>query len=217
MAQRQLENFDTVLLKDIGTLTIELGPSPCLTVETSAELIGKVQSTVQDNKLVLELGMNWLQKVGASLTEGLLTKPLKYTLTVPRLKKLEVFGLGQIETGALEADAFFIVVNGTGNITLAKLSCNTLDVKLNGTGSASILGGRAELATVMSNGSGEFLAEQFETCAAKVTLNGLGKAKVHVTNKLDVEMNGAGELSYRGKPALSQDVQGMGRITCLEE
>lgn len=214
---RQIGQFDSVLLKDIGKLTIVQGEPPQLTVESSPELLSKVEATIKGHQLVLEIRMSWFEKVGASVMDGFLSKPLNYTLTTPNLKALAVFGVGHISTGSLKAEELQITVNGTGSVTVSELTGSSLDVRLNGTGGASILGGKVGRATVISNGTGEYMAELLEAEQAKVTINGLGRAKVFATNKLEVEMFGAGELSYRGKPALVQDIQGVGRVTCLEE
>ena len=48
--------------------------------------------------------------------------------------------------------------------------------------------------------------------SARVNIAGAGRAKVHATEDLAVEIGGVGLVSYVGEPNVQQNVAGLGRV-----
>jgi hypothetical protein len=62
---------------------------------------------------------------------------------------------------------------------------------------------------------GGYDAPDLGSRAAKVVICGGGDATVWVLDTLDVQINGAGRVSYYGSPAVAEDISGAGTVTGL--
>ena len=67
-------------------------------------------------------------------------------------------------------------------------------------------------AEVVLNGASEYEAKELLCNNIKAELNGASMMKISVTDLLDVEVNGAGEVSYYGSPEVKSDVHGAGKV-----
>ncbi len=106
---------------------------------------------------------------------------------------------------------FKITNNGSGHIEV-KVSVDEMNIENNGSGIILVKGATQNL-EVDSNGSGIVDANDLEAQEAKVTNNGSGKVSIYVENKLEIELNGSGDVVYSGNPKdFTQDVNGSGDV-----
>ncbi len=47
-------------------------------------------------------------------------------------------------------------------------------------------------------------------------MQGAGEASCDVSDRLDVKVRGAGDVTYRGDPAVSSDIEGSGEVRQLD-
>jgi hypothetical protein len=179
---RDVSDFDEVELKGIGNLSIEQTGSESLTVEAEEEVLPKIRTEVDNNRLIIE------PKPNTSISTS---EPINYKLTVKDLNALKVSGSGTVDAESMDTDELAVGISGSG------------DVKI---------GGKAGSQDIKISGSGSYRAEDLESKEAKIEVGGSGSAIVNVSEELEAEVSGSGSVEYVGNPTVNQDVSGAGEV-----
>jgi Putative auto-transporter adhesin, head GIN domain len=109
--------------------------------------------------------------------------PVVYKLTVKKLNGIALSGSGSINGKALAADSMKIESSGSGEITTA---------------------GSTDRMEVVISGSGSVHGEGLKSKDARVEIEGSGSAIVAASERLDVNINGSGNVEYIGDPKAAQ-------------
>jgi len=117
--------------------------------------------------------------------------PVVYKLTVKNLNGIALSGSGSISGKALATDSMKIESSGSGEITTA---------------------GITDHMEVVISGSGNVHAEGFKSKDARVEIDGSGSATVAASERLDVNINGSGNVEYLGDPTVSTSKHGSGAV-----
>ncbi|HSO26882.1 MAG TPA: head GIN domain-containing protein [Anaerolineales bacterium] len=206
--ERPVSGVRSVDLSGVGVVQITLGEHEALTIEGEANLLPYIRTEVRDGMLVI--GVESGQLISPS-------EPLVYNLTVTGLEGLYVSGVGSITAPMLDAGSFALGVSGSGDVNLAGLTAETLNVDLSGLGDISVDGGQVGSQEVSISGSGSYAALDLQSAQAQVNISSLGTASVWVTEALDVNISGAGNVRYRGEPAsIDQNISGLGELKKVE-
>jgi hypothetical protein len=112
--------------------------------------------------------------------------------SVPKLTAIEASGSGDIDADGIDTEAFEVRSNGSADIALAG-TAGRLSVDLAGSGDADLAGLTAR--------------------EARVALGGSGGVDVRADERLDVDVDGSGDVRYHGTPALTQHVDGSGKLS----
>src|SRR5215211_2956329 len=105
------------------------------------------------------------------------------------------------------------VTTGSGTVTASTITAPSLAVDLSGSGKITV-GGTVEQQDLKISGSGEYLAKDLQTKVASAEISGSGNATVTVSDKLDAQLSGSGQLTYYGNPPqVTREVRGSGRVT----
>lgn len=119
-------------------------------------------------------------------------KPLQVEVTLPALTGLSVPGGADADIGALDPERFELSVDGSSRIHAR--------------------GRTAELAVEL-NGTGDIRFDEVVAGAVRAQLNGEGDLHVHAERELHAEVNGGGDIVYRGTPGiLLVETRGSGRV-----
>ena len=110
--------------------------------------------------------------------------------SVPKLNAIRADGSGDIEATGIDADAFELRSDGSSDIALAGRT-GRLTLELDGSGDADASGLRARDARVSSDGSGDVDVR---------------------ADRLDVSLDGAGDVRYHGHPELTRHDDGSGDL-----
>ena len=103
-------------------------------------------------------------------------------------------------------------VDGATDIRIADLDNKTFVVQLDGASDLSLSGASEQFMSKLE-GSSTLRASELETQDTTVTINGVGKALVNASRKLDAEIKGVGDILYAGKPSiLNERISGVGHI-----
>ena len=204
---RDVHDFSEVRLTGFGRLHIERGDAESLRIEAEDNLMQYITTEVKDG----ELNIQWQKNVLATNRE-----PINFYLTVKELDTITVDGAGDIEAPGMRAETFTINANGAGNFDLSDLDVDTLELTISGAGNVTATG-EATAQTVEINGLGSYQARDLWSTTAKVKINAAGSATVRVSDELDAMINGAGSIHYYGNPTISQQVNGVGRISRIED
>ena len=202
----KVSNFDQVNFSTIGELTITQGDRESLMIEAESNVMSRITTSVRGGTLYIEMK--------SGIWNVVPTKPLKYDLTVKELTALDLSGLGNVYAGAIDTDRLDLDVSGAGKIVIRSLTADILEVEHTGLGQCE-LSGQVRRQEVVLTGASEYDAADLESEKAEVVLTGLGKATVWATETLDIELSGAGSVSYYGNPRVTQNVTGLGKVKSL--
>lgn len=124
------------------------------------------------------------------------TRPVTIEVQVPRLRALELLGSADARVLGLAGGDFEIELNGSGNVEASGVA-DELDVELNGSGSVIL---------------GELKARQ-----ASAELNGSGDILLFAVDSLRADINGSGDIRYRGSPVrVESDTNGSGDLIRMD-
>ena len=138
---------------------------------------------------------------------------LDFAIASPTLRKITVYGASKIETldgHTLQQPSLTLDLNGAAEADL-HLQVNTLTVDAKGASSLE-LQGTAESAHITIAGAGELDAESFVVQDMHINCAGASVAEVHVQRELWAQAAGASKITYKGSPAIKQNMAVGGSI-----
>lgn len=138
-------------------------------------------------------------------------------VTVKNLDELSFEGVGRLECSSqLIIPSLKVRVEGVGSVSLW-LKCKTLDASMEGMGKLK-LKGSANTAKLSMEGAGKLDAFGLQAANVNVKLEGVGKAEVHCTDKLEAYNDGIGKILYQGNPrTVKKTNSGLGSIQEVKE
>lgn len=133
---------------------------------------------------------------------------------VPRAAKLAgaVAGSGRIALRGAAGDCT-LTLAGSGSADASGLACeSSAKIAVRGSGSAK-LAGHTKSCDVVVDGSGGVKTDGLECDSVDVVVNGSGSVALAKVASLKVQINGSGNVRYRGEPTLRGiAVNGSGRL-----
>ncbi len=129
----------------------------------------------------------------------------------PDALELTVNGPGRMDLGDIKVADLKFVINGNGSIEADSVNSTSLNVSSPDTGAVTISSGSTG-DLVLELGSGIFLGADLKGTNVKLNMNGSGAAQVWAVEKLDVTINGTGQVIYFGEPTMSMSVSGGGQV-----
>ncbi len=112
--------------------------------------------------------------------------------------ELKITGSGDCDISGVMG-MFKISISGSGDVDAEDLKLEECYVKNSGSGDIT-LKGKTNVLTVSQNGSGNLNAYNLTAINATVTNSGSSDITLNVVEKLQVTLNGSGDLTYRGNP-----------------
>jgi len=210
---RELGTFNAINMRGIGKLFIEQGKEQKVSIQGDAVAIGRIITNVKNEKLVIDIGRDWVEKIGAGF-DFLSANDIRINITVKNLKELEITGAAEIEVENLKTDSLILKMTGASNVKVLDLKADTLKTDLPGAGKIRVEG-KVKDQSVTLTGAGNFSGHNLESKTARVTLSGVGSAQLWVTDEIDVTITGVGSVEYYGSPKIKQSVTMLGKITSL--
>lgn len=113
--------------------------------------------------------------------------------------EIKANGSGDMEITGIKG-ALKISISGSGDLEAEGLKLEDCYVKNSGSGDIELVGKTNNL-TVAIAGSGDFNAYNFVAVNASVSNSGSSDIALNVVEKLQVILNGSGDLTYRGNPS----------------
>jgi hypothetical protein len=173
---------------------------------SAVELAGANDVTIGvggEQRVVVTADDNLVELVTTDVRSGVLVidsngsfdtaTPMRVEITVPALDDISLSGSGTIVVDGHELERLTVALSGAGSVT-AVGAVAMLDVDLSGTG-------EADLALLVARD-------------ATIDLSGAGAVLVQVTGTLDVDVSGAGSVTYTGDPdQVEQSITGTGTVT----
>ena len=105
-----------------------------------------------------------------------------------------------------------VAVSGSGEVAATGVAADSVDVDISGSGRVEPTGTAGTLGVEIA-GSGRYLGESLESSIGTVRVSGSGTAVVNVTDDLDVDVSGSGDVQYIGDPTITESISGSGDIS----
>jgi len=119
------------------------------------------------------------------------TEPVKFKISVPDLDGLSVNGAGHIDVKGMNNDKFEIDMNGAPTI---------------------VVSGTTKTIDIGANGAGKVDAHNLHADRGVVDSRGVAHVDVDVANQLDVSIQGASTVTYKGDPVVNKSIKGPGKV-----
>ncbi|MEO8665073.1 MAG: head GIN domain-containing protein [Ignavibacteria bacterium] len=200
---RSVSSFDKIQVDDIINVFLKQGNTESVILESDKNLIPLIEIKVDDNKLYIST------KDDAEIKKS--TKMNAY-VTLKDLKSLEMKGVGNVESqNELKLESLWIENSAVGNLSL-ELDCDKLTADINSVGSAKF-SGTVKNVSIDHNGIGNIKAFDLTADVLKIQSNGVGNSEVNSNNEIYIDLNGIGNVSYKGSAVVkAMNVNGMGKV-----
>ena len=212
------ENFSKINCRDYGKLYLTQGDTTSLVIEADQELLSELIAEVRGDTLVLGLDSDWFGGIGKvlkSVFDGT-DRKVTYYLTVADIDNLSISGNINLECEQFKSDSLTLRVSGLGHLAFTHLECDSLEVVISGRGEFTAAG-RADHQSVRISGSGEYETPNLNSQSMRIVISGQGNAIVRVSENLDINISGMGQVNYHGHPKIRQVISGLGKSKRLND
>lgn len=172
---RPLSSFQAIVIKNQALgITLKQGENEEITLKTDENLIDLIETTVENNVLSIQV------KKGHCFKKKNRTPKLE--ISFKDLQKINLDGLASLKGENLQLDSLTLDTDGLGSIDF--------------TGSANYF--KIDVDGISKIDTRNFIAKH-----VVVHADGIGKTTVHATESLDVDIDGIGQVQYKGNPKVS--------------
>jgi Putative auto-transporter adhesin, head GIN domain len=113
----------------------------------------------------------------------------------------------QVAASALDA----VEIAGSADVELGSLDLPQLELEIEGAGEVAASGTADRLAATIQ-GAGDAELSDLAVRTATVVVQDAGEAHLNVSERLDVKVQGAADVIYRGHPTVTEDIDGAGEV-----
>jgi hypothetical protein len=126
-------------------------------------------------------------------------------------------GSGDIRIeGKVKATEFNFQHKGSGDVILSNLETTDLTLAMMGSGDFKAISGTAQKQTIDLMGSGDVEIAGLTGESCTVSIKGSGDVETNVSNSLQGNIMGSGNISYKGDPKIRQvELKGSGNVSKL--
>lgn len=200
--ERPVAGFDEVAWDASGELTIEQSGRERLLIEAEPHVLRRIVVRVRDRRL----------EIGFAPGRVETTQPIRFTLELRALRRLELRGSGHAAAGALRADDLAIALHGSNDLRIAALHARRVDLQHAGAGDVRVMAGRVDAQRIALEGSGTVDTTALDASSSDVRLTGAGEVRIAAEHRLAARIDGSGDVVYRGRPQVSQVINGAGDV-----
>ena len=220
--ERVVGSFDRIESNGEYHVYVYPGDETYVEVEADENLMSHIVTRVYKDELIIEN-----RRHDCLRSSG----PIRVTVITPELNRIDLNGSGRIWCDSLVTGNFRADVDGSGTIQCIYLDAANLDagisgsgtMKVNGTfddiradinGSGEIILSGESISTDYSiSGSGGIAGNNMLTSNCYVDISGSGSVSTWVTDLLDVEISGSGNVYYYGEPPIvNTHITGSGQV-----
>ncbi|MBN4056964.1 DUF2807 domain-containing protein [bacterium AH-315-J21] len=208
---RDVEGFNRVKVRGIADVEIVFGSEFKVEVEAEEDYIDDFLTERSGKTLTVGLdtddwnfsGFNWDSDDDS---------PLKVRITMPKLVRLDIKGIGDVSIDSYKGEALEVNVSGVGSVDLRDFEAKTLELSLSGVSEIEVNGKVDELDVSLS-GVGEADLRDLIAREVHASASGMGDITVHATERLVASASGFGDVVYYGRPdKVSKSESGFGDI-----
>jgi len=197
--------FHGIVVQGSVNVQLTLSPTQQVQVEAQPNIAELIVTEVKDGI--------WVIKTSKCYSTD---KIFTVHIAVPTIDVVSIQGSGDVVgTGEFTATELKVDVQGSGDLRLATAA---KDVRASVQGSGDItLSGTCGMLYAAVQGSGDIKAGELKTTSAKAEIEGSGDITVQASETLDANVQGSGDVKYRGRPTkVNSNVQGSGDVKPTE-
>ncbi len=200
-----LTNITKIKLSGLMDFHLIQGSEQSIRLEGDEELVNKVDINQTNGLLEVSLTDEDL--------EIFKDRTLEAYITVENLEELTFEGVGKLQSdNELNTNLLTIKGDGVGKIDL-DIQTNELQAEFNLLGDVN-LSGKAQRVRLVNSGMGRVDASDLVTEWMDLKSDGIGKVSVNCTDKLALEVNGIGKVTYKGDPEIIREqINGIGKVS----
>lgn len=148
---------------------------------------------------------NLLENIQTTVTSKTLTISSKesYSTTQPIVI---AFSVPELRT---------IITEGTVSAKLNQLDQSMLILRNKGASNV-YMDGKVKMLIIDQKGTGQIMSKDLIAQDVKVALSGTGYVAVHAVKTLNAAINGVGTVEYSGKPQVTKNITGLGKLVSME-
>jgi hypothetical protein len=182
--QRNITGFTGVVVNGSTKAFINIDTAFSVTVKGYQNLLPYLETKIE----------NGLLQVGFKNDVNISNDNTEVYVTLPILNHVETNGSGNMAvTGEIiGSDYFNAYTNGSANINVEHGNAKQFEGEIQGSGNILALG---------------FMSEE-----AHAKISGDGDIEISVSDKLDVTINGSGNVYYHGSPIITTNISGNGQV-----
>jgi len=124
---------------------------------------------------------------------------------------MEIKGSGDINVEARNVDIHSFNIKGSGDITSNFNEGQSCRVKIEGSGNIESTGDIDDL-LIEILGQGDVEASMLNTNSCEINIMGSGNCKVLVQDQLIGDIQGSGDICYKGQPTINVNIDGSGEL-----
>jgi len=203
---RTTGTFNSINVTGIVNVFLSQGETEKITVEADDNLLQYIVTKVKDNSLIIKTSEDVEIQKSAKMNVYVVLKSIN---------ELELNGVGNVKSESmLTLGNLDIDNNSVGNLDL-NLSCIKLDMEINSVGNVTLTGS-VQNVNIEQNGVGNLKAFDLSADILKISNNGVGNSEVNSDKEIYIELNGMGNVSYKGNAVIKEmDVNGFGKVNKL--
>jgi Putative auto-transporter adhesin, head GIN domain len=195
--------------KDVSTsgsihVYITQGPQAPIKIEADENLLDYIEIHQRGDAISIET------RDGYNLES---TGEIKVYVTAPEFNHIGISGSGTVQstTKIISKNDLDFSISGSGGLK-ADLNAPSVDVDITGSGHADIVGETKNL-DVQISGSGKARCYNLLSENTTVDVTGSGDADVYASVKLNAQVSGSGNISYKGAATqIKKDITGSGEV-----
>jgi hypothetical protein len=119
--------------------------------------------------------------------------------------------LGDVRVEVAASNLDSVQVESSADVDLGEIALPELTIEIEGTGEVDARG-NADRLTARIRGAGDANLADLSVRTASVIVQGAGEAHVNVSERLDVRVQGAADVIYRGDPVVTKQIDGAGEV-----
>jgi len=206
--QIDISDYVTIIINIPGDVNYQQfsDSAPYFQIHTDENILKALNVRVENNQLIIEA------------KKDSVIKPSQLTIYTcsHNLNQATLAGAGNLRLkGEVNSKDFKLDITGAGNFLADSLLCNELAAKITGSGKIQLTGA-SNSALYQITGSGNFHAFNNLVQELDCEITGTGNIEAAVTKKLNANITGAGNISFRGNPeSINQKVTGSGKVSSV--
>jgi hypothetical protein len=199
-------HFDSLSFSGPVTVTFRQGERDELFVEGNDGVQRQVTLSLRGTELVVRTETGWgLPWRGPDR--------IRMQLVMRDIVHLDVAGAADfVAPEPVRVKNLRVNLSGAGVTRFDKLKAERLQFTVAGAGDGHYAGSVDELQVAIS-GRGNFMGENLHSTRARVSISGIGKARVWATDTLQASVSGIGKIDYWGQPKAEKSRAGVVSIT----
>lgn len=202
---REVSSFTAINAQGSMEIKIDYGNSGTISVEADENLLPYIETTVEDGRLSIKPKKN----VNLNSRSGIVVY-----VSMTQIKSLKLSGSGNISgSGAFTNDTTTdFSVSGSGNLSLDFDTFKELDLSVSGSGNIKLKGASSMISAKIS-GSGNIDCSNTSSHDVVAKVSGSGNIKVDANNSIDAQINGSGNVFYKGDAQkINRKMSGSGKV-----